>query len=80
MTGDSATGLPVLPIGAAAAAAFPRWDIDAEQAALLANGVKLKAPGLGVDGPIAVFGPEDRFLALVEEKGGHARPVAVFVG
>ena len=72
--------LEVLPIGAAAAVAFPRWDIDADQARLLANGMKLKAPGLGVGGPIAVFGPEDRFLALVEEQGGHARPVAVFVG
>lgn len=42
--------------------------------------MKLKAPGLGVDGPIAVFGPQERFLALVEERDGHARPVAVFVG
>ncbi|MFI6449257.1 tRNA pseudouridine(55) synthase TruB [Kitasatospora sp. NPDC050543] len=72
--------LEVLPIGDAATAAFPRWDIDAEQAKLLSNGMRLKAPGLGVDGPIAVFGPEDRFLALVEEKDGKAKPVAVFVG
>ncbi|MFB7667860.1 tRNA pseudouridine(55) synthase TruB [Kitasatospora sp. NPDC056138] len=72
--------LEVLPIADAADAAFPRWDIDAEQARLLSNGMKLKAPGLGVDGPIAVFDPEGRFLALVEEKGGSARPVAVFVG
>ncbi|WP_037572318.1 tRNA pseudouridine(55) synthase TruB [Phaeacidiphilus oryzae] len=71
----------VLPIGAAADAAFPRWDVDAEQARLLTNGVRLDAPGLGV-GPgaaIAVFGPEDRFLALVEERGGKARSLAVFV-
>ncbi|GAA2272991.1 MULTISPECIES: tRNA pseudouridine(55) synthase TruB [Kitasatospora] len=72
--------LEVLPIADAAAAAFPRWDIDAEQARLLSNGMKLKAPGLGVDGPIAVFDPEGRFLALVEERGASARPVAVFVG
>ncbi|MDH6128590.1 tRNA pseudouridine(55) synthase TruB [Kitasatospora sp. GP82] len=72
--------LEVLPIADAATAAFPRWDIDAEQARLLSNGMRLKAPGLGVDGPIAVFDPEGRFLALVEEKGGSARPVAVFVG
>lgn len=72
--------LEVLPIAEAAAAAFPRWDVDAEQARLLAHGIKLAAPGLGVDGPIAVFDPEGRFLALIEEKGGHAKPVAVFVG
>ncbi|MCX4746406.1 tRNA pseudouridine(55) synthase TruB [Kitasatospora sp. NBC_01287] len=70
----------VLPIGAAAAAAFPRWDIGADEARLLSTGARLTAPGLGVDGPIAVFGPDEQFLALVEEKGGLARPVAVFVG
>ncbi len=72
--------LDVLPIADAAAAAFPRWDIDAEQAKLLSNGMRLPAPGLGVDGPIAVFDPDGRFLALVEEHGGKAKPVAVFVG
>jgi tRNA pseudouridine55 synthase len=72
--------LEVLPIAEAAAAAFPRWDVDADQARQLSTGMRLKAPGLGVDGPIAVFDPDGRFLALVEEKGGSARPVAVFVG
>ncbi len=80
VTGEAATGLAVLPIGAAAAAAFPRWDLDADQAKQLSHGARLKAPGMGVDGPIAVFGPDGTFLALVEEKGGQARPVAVFVG
>ncbi|GAA1402197.1 tRNA pseudouridine(55) synthase TruB [Kitasatospora putterlickiae] len=72
--------LEVLPIAEAAAAAFPRWDLDADQAKQLSHGARLKAPGMGVDGPIAVFGPDGTFLALVEEKGGQARPVAVFVG
>ncbi|MQS12291.1 tRNA pseudouridine(55) synthase TruB [Streptomyces kaniharaensis] len=80
VTGDSATGLEVLPIADAAAAAFPRWDLDAGQAEKLSHGARLKAPGLGVDGPIAAFGPDGRFLALVEETGGQAKPVAVFVG
>ncbi|MFJ8436909.1 tRNA pseudouridine(55) synthase TruB [Kitasatospora sp. NPDC094019] len=80
VTGDAATGLEVLPIAAAAAAAFPRWDLDADQAKQLSHGARLKAPGMGVDGPIAVFGPDGTFLALVEEKAGQARPVAVFVG
>ncbi|QKW21805.1 tRNA pseudouridine(55) synthase TruB [Kitasatospora sp. NA04385] len=72
--------LEVLPIAEAAAAAFPRWDVDAEQARLLSNGVRLDAPGLGADGPVAVFDPDGRFLALIEERGGKAKPVAVFVG
>ncbi|MFB6892582.1 tRNA pseudouridine(55) synthase TruB [Kitasatospora sp. NPDC056327] len=80
VTGEGATGLEVLPIAAAAAAAFPRWDLDADQAKQLSHGARLKAPGMGVDGPIAVFGPDGTFLALVEEKEGRARPVAVFVG
>ncbi|MEV4559702.1 tRNA pseudouridine(55) synthase TruB [Kitasatospora sp. NPDC049285] len=72
--------LEVLPIAEAAAAAFPRWDVDAEQARLLSNGMRLAAPGLGVDGPIAVFDPDGKFLALIEESEGKAKPVAVFVG
>ncbi|MFF7459174.1 tRNA pseudouridine(55) synthase TruB [Kitasatospora sp. NPDC008115] len=80
VTSGSAAGLEVLPIADAAAAAFPRWDLDADQAKQLSHGARLKAPGMGVDGPIAVFGPDGTFLALVEEKGGQARPVAVFVG
>ncbi|MBV6702149.1 tRNA pseudouridine(55) synthase TruB [Kitasatospora aureofaciens] len=80
VTSGSAAGLEVMPIADAAAAAFPRWDLDAGQAEKLSHGARLKAPGLGVDGPIAVFGPDGRFLALVEETGGQAKPVAVFVG
>ncbi|MBD0693304.1 tRNA pseudouridine(55) synthase TruB [Streptomyces sp. CBMA123] len=80
VTGESGAPLEVLPIAAAADAAFPRWDLDEDSAEKLSHGARLKAPGLGVDGPIAVFGPDGRFLALVEEKGGQAKPVAVFVG
>ncbi|SEO02635.1 tRNA pseudouridine(55) synthase TruB [Actinacidiphila rubida] len=67
----------VLPIEEAAAAAFPRWDADAEQAKLLANGVRITVPALAA-GPNAVFGPDGRFLALVEEDKGKAKIVAGF--
>ncbi|QMU78818.1 tRNA pseudouridine(55) synthase TruB [Streptacidiphilus sp. PB12-B1b] len=69
----------VLPIADAAAAAFPRWDVDAEQARLLVNGVRIAAPGLDATDPIAVFDPDGRFLALIEEHQGKARSLAVFV-
>ncbi|GAB2913126.1 tRNA pseudouridine(55) synthase TruB [Nonomuraea fastidiosa] len=69
----------VLPIGEAVAAAFPRRDVTAEEARLVAHGGRLPAAGLG-DGPIGVFGPDGELLALVEEKGGAARPLAVFAG
>ncbi|MEV4084690.1 hypothetical protein AB0J43_30950 [Nonomuraea fuscirosea] len=39
----------------------------------------MPAAGLGA-GPIGVFGPEGELLALVEEQGRTARPLAVFVG
>jgi tRNA pseudouridine55 synthase len=67
----------VLPIEEAAAAAFPRWDVDADQARLLGHGVRIAAPPLAA-GPHATFGPDGRFLALVEEKDGQARIVAGF--
>ncbi|AWK11464.1 tRNA pseudouridine(55) synthase TruB [Streptomyces spongiicola] len=70
--------LTVMPIGEAAAAAFPRWDVDERRARLLLNGVRLDMPEYGGRGPVAVFGPEGRFLALVEEHRGKAKSLAVF--
>ncbi|MFD7480391.1 tRNA pseudouridine(55) synthase TruB [Streptomyces sp. NPDC059837] len=71
--------LTVMPIAEAAAAAFPRWDVDAKRARLLLNGVRLEIPEeyVGV-GAVAVFDPEGRFLALVEEEKGKAKSLAVF--
>ncbi|GLV79835.1 tRNA pseudouridine(55) synthase TruB [Streptomyces hygroscopicus] len=74
--------LEIMPIAEAAAAAFPRWDVDARQARLLGNGVRIAMPageGAPGPGPVAVFGPEGRFLALVEESRGKAKSLAVFV-
>ena len=70
--------LPVLSLAAAAAVAFPRYDVDGDQAKAIAHGGFLPSPGLG-GGPIGVFGPDGAFLALVEERGGRAKPIAVFV-
>ncbi|WFB07119.1 tRNA pseudouridine(55) synthase TruB [Streptomyces sp. LX-29] len=75
--------LEIMPIAEAAAAAFPRWDVDAEQARLLGNGVRIATAGLSpaaaaTDGPIAVFAPDGRFLALIENRGGKAKSLAVF--
>jgi tRNA pseudouridine55 synthase len=70
--------VPVLPIAQAAGAAFPRYDVDEEQAKAIAHGGPLPARGLG-PGPIAVFAPDGAFLALVEEQGRRCKPIAVFV-
>ncbi|MCF6524922.1 tRNA pseudouridine(55) synthase TruB [Streptomyces sp. JJ36] len=74
---DEQGEIAVLPLGEAAAAAFPRWDVDDRQAKLLANGARIRTPELP-PGPVAVFGPEDRFLALIEPHEGKARSLAVF--
>ncbi|HCA88018.1 MAG TPA: tRNA pseudouridine(55) synthase TruB [Streptomyces sp.] len=76
--GEGVNGLPVLPLAEVAAAAFPRWDVDERQARLLSNGVRLAAPDLSPAVPTAVFGPDGRFLALVEGSEGRAKSLAVF--
>ncbi|MFG3253594.1 tRNA pseudouridine(55) synthase TruB [Streptomyces sp. NPDC048172] len=78
---DKEAPLPLLPLGEAAAAAFPRWDVDEEQARLIGNGAQLRMPAAHGEGsgPVAVFGPGDRFVALVSEAKGRAKSLAVFV-
>ncbi|MEZ0072349.1 tRNA pseudouridine(55) synthase TruB [Planotetraspora sp. GP83] len=68
----------ILPMAGAVAAAFPRRDVTEEEARLVAHGGRLPATGLG-PGPVGVFAPDGTLLALVEERGGAARPLAVFV-
>ncbi|MFF9490528.1 tRNA pseudouridine(55) synthase TruB [Streptomyces sp. NPDC014676] len=71
--------LTVMPIAEAATAAFPCWDVDDRRARLLTNGVRLEMPEeYAGSGAVAVFGPERRFLALVEEQRGKAKSLAVF--
>ena len=66
-----------IPLDEVAGRAFVRRDLDDEQAVTLSHGGKLTASGLG-DGPVAAFGPDGAFLALLEDRGGIARPIAVF--
>ncbi|MFD9882028.1 tRNA pseudouridine(55) synthase TruB [Streptomyces alboflavus] len=71
--------LTVMPVADAATAAFPRWDVDEKRARLLANGVRIDMPDEYTGaGPVAVFGPEGRFLVLAEESKGKAKSLAVF--
>ncbi|GAB2931108.1 tRNA pseudouridine(55) synthase TruB [Streptomyces heilongjiangensis] len=71
--------LTVMPIAEAAAAAFPRWDVDTKRARLLLNGVRLEMPEeYAGAGAVAVFDADGRFLALVEHVKGKAKSLAVF--
>ncbi|MEU9866152.1 tRNA pseudouridine(55) synthase TruB [Streptomyces sp. NPDC047971] len=69
--------LTVMPVAEAAAAAFPRWDVDEKRARLLLNGVRLEMPSYPA-GPVAVFAQDGRLLALVENQKGKAKSLAVF--
>ncbi len=81
-----ASGQQVIPLADAAAAAFTRRDLTADEARLVAHGGRLPAtapggragqvPGSGL---VAAFGPDGRLIALLTEAHGQARPVAVFV-
>lgn len=72
-------GLEVTPLEQAAAAAFPRLDVDAATAQQVAHGAPLPRTGVA-PGPVAVFGPDGTLLSLVEDRGPRAKYLAVFVG
>jgi tRNA pseudouridine55 synthase len=83
---ELAERLTILPLAEAAAAAFGVLELSEEQARSLSHGGRL--PGLGAQagpvagaqaGPVAAFGPDGRLIALVQEKDGVTRPLAVFV-
>jgi tRNA pseudouridine55 synthase len=69
--------LHVVSLADAARAAFPSYDLDAEQAQAVRYGRELP---LELDALTAVFAPDGEFLALYRPEGGRARPAAVFVG
>jgi tRNA pseudouridine55 synthase len=71
-------GEALIPLDRAAADAFPSRLLTDAEARWLSHGGRL--PGSGASpGPVAAFGPDGTLIALVEETGGHARPLAVFV-
>lgn len=74
---ELAESFALLPIASAAREAFTARDVGAEMAQLVSHGVGV--PASGVAGPVAVFGPDGIFIALVEDRGDSARPLAVFV-
>ncbi len=73
---ELAESFELLPIAAAARAAFPSLDLDDAAAADVRVGRGLD---LALSGLTAVFAPDGGFLALYEPREGRARAVAVFV-
>ncbi len=70
--------LAVMPIGEAARAGFPSYDLDEEQATEVRFGRKLPVD-LDNPGPVALFAPDGEFLALYEQVADAAEPLAAAV-
>ena len=86
---DDGGAISLLPLDEAAAAAFPRWDVDEEQARLIGNGAQLRmpagefsAPGRRrrrVPRPSRSSGPRAASWRWSRSTQGRAKSLAVFV-
>jgi tRNA pseudouridine55 synthase len=76
------TSVPwITPLAEAAAAAFPRLDLTAEDAHRLAQGARLPLPSADwpePGTPVAAFAPDATLVALVTAESGSLRSLAVF--
>jgi|SRR5450631_1086310 len=75
----------ITALNEAAAAAFVRRDLDADETHRLSHGGKLTPSDSSTrtargDVPVAAFGPDGEFIALLEDRDGVARALAVFTG
>jgi tRNA pseudouridine55 synthase len=71
----------ITPMAEAAAAAFPRLDLTAEDAHRLAQGARLPLPAVDwpePGTPVAAFDPDAALVALVTAESGSLRSLAVF--
>ena len=72
-----ADNFAVIDMARAAAAAFPRRDLSADEARALGHGARLQVSGTGA-GPVAAFSPDGTLIALLTDQDGQARSLAVF--
>ena len=75
---DLADVFEIVDITRVARRCFATYELDAQQVRDVTHGRTLTV-GLGVSGPVAVFDGSGSFLALYEQRGAVAAPVAVFV-
>ena len=68
----------IIPLAEAAAAAFPRRDLSADEARRLAHGARLPAATPASNAPAAAYAPDGSLVALLTEQDGQARPLVVF--
>ncbi len=73
------TELHVIGLDDVARASFDSYDLSQREADDVRYGRALTGIDLGAPRAVAVFDPAGEFLALYEQRGGVAKPVAVFV-
>ncbi|MGA8987508.1 tRNA pseudouridine(55) synthase TruB [Aeromicrobium sp.] len=71
--------LVVADLDDVARVSFATYDLTDDQARDVGFGRTLPGTDLGVGGVVALFSPSGAFLALYEQRGPDAKPVAVFV-
>ncbi len=75
---DPDAGLPIVPLSEVAAG-FSTYRLSEAEEAAARHGRPLTAD-LGSSGPVAMLTQDGRFLALYQQQGALAKPLAVFVG
>ncbi|MBU5422706.1 tRNA pseudouridine(55) synthase TruB [Cellulomonas hominis] len=70
--------LPTLPLADAARATFPVRELTEAEARALSYGQRIPAGGAGAGVTVAAVAPDGALVALLEDRGLHARPVLVF--
>jgi tRNA pseudouridine55 synthase len=73
------TELHVLSLDDVARASFDSYDLPEREANDVRFGRALTGIDLGAPRAVAMFDPAGQFLALYEQRGGVAKPIAVFV-
>lgn len=82
---ELAENFDLIPLTLAAAAAFPSVHLNTEEARLVSHGARLRISELEraferpVPGPVAAFGPDGTFIALMAAAEGKIQPITVFV-
>lgn len=73
------TELHVISLDDVARASFDSYDLQEREASDVRFGRALTGIDLGAPRAVALFDPAGEFLALYEQRGGVAKPIAVFV-
>ena len=70
----------LIPLSSAASQSFPQRFLTEPETRALTHGAPIAATpgGAAPDGPVAAFGPDGALIALLEDREGKSRPLAVF--